>query len=139
MRKIELFTVNKVKVGEFLSLEQMKHILKELDFTEELDLFTIKEEIKIQLLQLQRRRLNQILDTYGYISLSDVQFYANQTTPDQEAVALLNWYSSYDDLIWQYIDNDLTAFTNIDELLQIDIKNIEQKIFEQSIKVSPLP
>ena len=92
-----------------------------------------------ELLALQKQRIQNTLDQYGYLSLGDIQFYTNQATPDQEAVALLNWYSAYDDLIWQYIDNDLAAFTSVDELLQIDMKNIEQQIYEQSITTSPLP
>lgn len=57
----------------------------------------------------------------------------------EEAQTLLDWYSTYDNLIWSYIDNDLAAFQTVDELLQIDMKNIEQQIYEQSIQTSPLP
>ena len=137
MRKIELFTVSGTKVGEFLSLEQMKNILKELDFTEELDLSTIKTEIQKQLLQVEKQRLNKILDSYSYISLADVQFYTSQNDP--EAQSILSWYSSYDDLIWQYIDNDLQNITNLDDLLALDIKAVEKQIFDTSIQTAPLP
>ncbi len=88
---------------------------------------------------LAKQRLERILDEYSYNGLADVQFYANQATPDQEAQSILNWYSEYDTQIWSYIDNDLQSITNIEELLQIDMKNIEQQIYEQSIATSPLP
>ncbi len=96
-----------------------------------------RRELVSSLLQLEKQRLQNICDQYAYNGLADVQFYASQN--DQEAQAILNWYQSYDDLIWSYIDNDLSAFTDFEELLQIDMKNIEEQIYQQSIQQSPLP
>ena len=97
----------------------------------------IKEQKKKEILQFEKQRLNQILDQYSYNGLADIQFYASQN--DTEAQAILNWYQTYDNLIWSYIDNDLSAFTDIQELLAIDMKNIEEQIYQQSIQQSPLP
>ncbi len=96
-----------------------------------------RRELVSSLLQLEKQRVQKISDSYGYISLADVSFYANQN--DEEAKAILDWYQAYDDLIWSYIDNDLSAFTSVDELLAIDMKNIEEQIYQQSIQQSPLP
>ncbi len=97
----------------------------------------LKKQKQKELLLYEKQRLQKILDSYGYISLADVQFYASQN--DQEAQAILSWYQAYDDLIWSYIDNDLSAFTDLEELLAIDMKNIEEQIYQQSIQQSPLP
>ncbi|WP_457635771.1 hypothetical protein [Persephonella sp.] len=97
----------------------------------------LKTQRQKELLQIEKTRVQKILDNYGYISLADVQFYASQN--DTEAQALLSWYQTYDSLIWSYIDNDLSAFTDIQELLAVDMKNIEQQIYQQSIEQSPLP
>ncbi|SNZ11886.1 hypothetical protein SAMN06265182_2130 [Persephonella hydrogeniphila] len=97
----------------------------------------LKEEKQKQLLQLEKSRLQKVLDKYGYNGLADVQLYASQN--DSEAQNILNWYQKYDDLIWQYIDNDLATFTSVDELLAIDMKNIEEQIYQQSIEQNPLP
>ncbi len=97
----------------------------------------IKEQKKKELLGMENNRVNKIIQNYEYLSLADIQLYASQN--DTEAQAILNWYQSYDDLIWSYIDNDLSAFTNLDELLAVDMKNIEQQIYQQSIQQSPLP
>ncbi len=123
--------------GETLYNVSVKEAIEHFQVKEEEILPQAKTELEQQLLQHQKQRLQKILNDYGYIDLSDAQFYANQN--DEEAKAILNWYSTYDDLIWQYIDNDLQEFTNIEELLQIDMKNIEQQIYEQSIATSPLP
>ncbi len=97
----------------------------------------LKAQKQKELLRLEKQRLNDILDQYSYNGLADVQFYANLN--DAEAQALLSWYQTYDNLIWSYIDNDLSAFTDIQELLAVDMKNIEQQIYQQSIQQSPLP
>lgn len=97
----------------------------------------LKNTLADTLAWLSKQRVNNILDSYQYNGLADVQFYTNQN--DTEAQGILSWYAEYDNLIWQYIDNDLAAFTTVDELLQIDMKNIEQQIYEQSITTSPLP
>ncbi len=101
------------------------------------DITQLKEAFSDTLVWLGKQRLQNILDQYSYNGLADVQFYAAQN--DQEAQALLSWYQAYDSLIWSYIDNDLQAFTSIDELLAVDMKNIEEQIYQQSIEQSPLP
>ncbi|HCB69333.1 MAG TPA: hypothetical protein DEP48_03135 [Persephonella sp.] len=101
------------------------------------DVVQLKKALSDTLAWLAKQRVNSILDQYQYNGLADVQIYASQN--DQEAQTLLDWYSTYDNLIWSYIDNDLAAFQTVDELLQIDMKNIEQQIYEQSIQTSPLP
>jgi len=97
----------------------------------------IKEQKKKEILNSESNRVNQIVSKYEYLSLADVQFYANQN--DAEAQSLLAWYQTYDNLIWSYIDNDLSAFTSVEELLAVDMKNIEEQIYQQSIQQSPLP
>jgi len=97
----------------------------------------LNELIQNQFLQLEKQRLNKILDTYGYNGLSDIQFYASQN--DEEAKALLEWYKNYDDGIWNWIDNDLQAITALEELLDLDLRHIEEQIFKNSIKTNPLP
>jgi len=99
----------------------------------------ILQQKEKELLLLEKQRLSQILDQYGYNGLADVQFYANQTTPDQEAQALLKWYQAYDDGIWNYITVNLSKITTIKKLLALDLKAVEEQIYQQSIKTSPLP
>ena len=96
-----------------------------------------KQEKQEELLSFEKQRLQKVCDEYGYNGLADVSFYANQN--DEEAKAILDWYQAYDDLIWSYIDNDLSTFTSVEELLSIDMKNIEEQIYQQSIQQSPLP
>ena len=117
-----------------ISIPEMRQKLE----SKGIDLVPIaKTEIQKQLLKLQRQRLQNILDQYGYNGLADIQLYTSQN--DAEAQALLDWYSAYDDAIWQYIDNDLQAITTLDELLALDLKAVEQQIFDQSIQTAPLP
>lgn len=94
------------------------------------------------LVWLEKRRLNEILDQYGYNSLADVQFYANQN--DAEAVAILNFYSNtnangYDDLIWNWINNTLPTYTTLEQLLSLDMQAVEEQIYQQAITNNPLP
>ena len=96
-----------------------------------------KQEKQEKLLSFEKQRVQKVCDEYGYNGLADIQLYASQN--DAEAQALLSWYQTYDNLIWSYIDNDLSAFTDLEELLAIDMKNIEQQIYQQSIQQSPLP
>ena len=97
----------------------------------------IKEQKREEILRFEKQRVQKVCDEYGYNGLADIQLYASQN--DTEAKTILAWYSAYDDLIWSYIDNDLSAFTDIQELLAVDMKNIEQQIYQQSIEQSPLP
>jgi len=101
------------------------------------DVNQLKAMIKDTLTWLEKQKIQQICDKYGYNGLSDIQFYANQN--DTEAQQLLDWYQTYDDLIWNWIDNELPKYTTIDELLALDMKQIEKDLFNQSIQQSPLP
>ena len=89
------------------------------------------------LLWLEKQRINQICDQYGYNGLADVQFYASQN--DEEAKAILDWYQAYDDGIWTYIDNTLPTIATLKELLVLDMKAIEKQIFDQAVATAPLP
>jgi len=105
--------------------------------TEEEKLQERKEQNKRNMLRLQKERLEQILDRYGYIDLADVQYYTSQN--DTEAKAILSWYQAYDDGIWNWIDNTLASLETLEELVQIDIRAVEEEIFNQSVQKSPLP
>ena len=100
-----------------------------------------KTEIQKKLLKEESSRLQKVLSQYGYNSLADVVFYA-QTENDEEAKSLLNWYSNqngngYDDLIWSWIDNELPKYQSVDELLNLDLKQIEAQIFEKTKSMLP--
>jgi len=84
----------------------------------------LQKALSDTLIWLEKQRLSQILDQYGYNGLADVQFYANQATPDQEAQALLKWYQTYDDGIWNYITVNLSKITTINKLLALDLKAV---------------
>jgi len=101
------------------------------------DVAELSKAIADTLVWLAGQRLKDILNKYSYYSLGDVQFYASQN--DTEAQALLDWYKAYDDLIWSWIDNDLPNYQTVEELLQIDLKALEEDLFNQSVQTSPLP
>ena len=103
-----------------------------------------KQQLQKQLLNLEKQRINKILDQYGYNGLADVQFYASQSTPDPEAQAILTFYSNangngYDDLIWDWITNTLPTYKTLKKLLTLDMKTIEEQIYQQAITNNPLP
>ena len=102
----------------------------------------ISSELERQLLELERKRLENILKQYGYNSLGDVQLYASLN--DSEAQAILNFYTNsngngYDDLIWDWIDNTLPNYQAVDELLAINVKAVEEQIYQQALQNNPLP
>ena len=101
------------------------------------DVAELSKAIADTLVWLAGQRLKDILNKYSYYSFGDVQFYASQN--DTEAQALLDWYKAYDDLIWSWIDNDLPNYQTVEELLQIDLKALEEDLFNQSVQTSPLP
>lgn len=105
---------------------------------------------KDTLIHLAKQRVDNVLQRYGYNSLGDVIFYANQN--DTEAEQILTWYSNangngYDDLIWDWIAQNLdpiingTAQKTVDEVLQLcqDLVAVEEQIFQQSVQNNPLP
>ena len=91
---------------------------------------------------LQKQRLWNILNQYGYNSLGDVQLYASQNDP--EAQAILNWYTNangngYDDLLWNYIDS-LPNKTKTEILNDLqDLMAVEENIFQQAVQNNQLP
>ena len=94
------------------------------------------------MLVLARDRLRNVLETYGYNSLGDVQLYASQNDP--EAQAILNFYTNansngYDDLLWNYIDS--LATMTVDQLMADlqDLMAVEESIFQQAVANNPLP
>ena len=89
------------------------------------------------LVWIESQRLKTISDRYGYNGLADIDFYARRK--DKEAKALLDWYETYDDAIWNWIDNELPKITDLEELLKLDMKQIEERIFQESIEIAPLP
>jgi len=107
-----------------------------------IDLIAIlRKEIKRRLLANEIKRVKEVLSDYGYTSLADVMYYA-QVQNDEEAKALLNWYSNsegngYDDLIWNWIDNELPKYQSVEELLSLDLKQIETQIFEKTKDLLP--
>jgi sulfur relay (sulfurtransferase) DsrF/TusC family protein len=103
----------------------------------------LSQQKKEEILSLEKQRLNKILDTYDYNGLADVQLSKQTGQANGEDVseetALLSWYESYDNLIWSWINNNLTEAQTLEELLSLDIKQIEQDIFNNSIQKNPLP
>ncbi len=96
-----------------------------------------QQEIKKQFLKLEKQRINQILDQYGYNGLGDVLFYVSQN--DSEAQALQNWYKAYDDAVWNFIENQIPTYTDINQLLEIDLETVEEQIFNEAVANNPLP
>ncbi len=103
-----------------------------------------KQQLQKQLLNLEKQRFQNVCEQYGYNGLADVQFYANQTTPDPEAQAILTFYSNangngYDDLVWDWITNTLPTYKTLKKLLSLDMKAIEEQIYQQATANNPLP
>ena len=94
----------------------------------------LKAQIQKQLLNLEKQRVNDVCSQYGYIDLADVNIYANQG--DSEAKAILGWYSTYDTLIWNWIDQILPVTTDPQN---VDVKAVEEDLYNQSIQTNPLP
>ncbi len=104
-----------------------------------LTLDELKEVVKDTLLWLQKQRLNNVLSAYSYNSFSDVMLYANkQNDPSQqEAKAILSWYLDYDSKIWDYIQNEIPKFTDLDSLYSIDIKAVEEDLYDRTKTALP--
>ena len=132
IEKVE--TNNGVIYGVDISNEETRKYLKSLG----VDIISIvKTELQRKLLRLQKERFQKVLEESGYNSLGDIQLYASQN--DTEAKAILNWYLAYDDGIWNWIDNTLPNYQTLDELLNLDLKAIEEDIFNQSVQKASLP
>jgi len=87
---------------------------------------TFSEELK----NLEFNRLQKVLDQYGYKDLGDVQYWHSQDPNDPEPKGLLDWYSAYDDLIWNEIDN--LQNKTFEDLQNYDPVAVENQIFEQT-------
>ena len=97
----------------------------------------LREVIERTVLSLEKQRINEICDKYGYNGLSDIQYYASQN--DSEAQALLKFYGAYDDAIWNYIGS-LQNKTKEELLQDVQIlKTIEEQIYQSVIQNNPLP
>jgi hypothetical protein len=79
---------------------------------------------------LEFQRLQRVLSDYGYKDLGDVQYWHSQDPDDPEPKGLLEWYSAYDDAIWEEIDNIQNK--TFEELKDYDPVEVEQRIFEQT-------
>ncbi|WP_297456139.1 hypothetical protein [Persephonella sp.] len=103
----------------------------------------IKEQKRKEILQFEKQRFQKICDEYDYNDLADIQFCAQKEKSGEEegteAQDLENWWYAYDSLIWDWINNDLQVIATLDKLLSLDMKAIEQQIFDQSIQTAPLP
>ena len=127
-----------IKVGkETLYNVPIKEAIEHFNTPKEELIPQILEKKQEELFFLQKKRLQIISDQYGYNGLADIDFYARRK--DKEAKALLDWYEAYDDLIWNWIDNELSKITDLEQLLKLDMKQIEEQIFQASIKENPLP
>jgi len=99
----------------------------------------LKQKLQSEILSLRRQRINQVIvQQYEYDDLADVQAYLNDPNLQTECQALINWYLVYDDLVWDWIDNILPTIPDND-LETIDVKLIEEDLYNQSIQQSPLP
>jgi len=135
-------------VGKVENLSQLKNIFsaikskdRELGYEYSYQIPQLTALIKRELLEKENYRIRKVFAQYGYNSLADVVFYA-QVQNDEEAKALLNWYSNsegngYDDLIWDWIDNELPKYKTVEELLSLDLKQIETQIFEKTKDLLP--
>ena len=104
-------------------------------------IFEDRNQLKIALANtlswLEKQRVNEILDKYGYIALDDVRYYNSKNPNDPEAKGLLEWYEAYDDAIWNWIDNELPKYQSVEELLTLNLKQIEREIFEKTKSLLP--
>ena len=99
----------------------------------------LRQKLKSEILALRLQRINEVItNQYGYDNLADVQTYLSDSNLQAECQALINWYLAYDDLVWNWIDNTLPTIADAD-LETIDVKVLEQQIYEQSIQTAPLP
>jgi hypothetical protein len=94
---------------------------------------TFSERLK----NLEFQRVAEILKAYGYLGLDDVQYWHSQDPNDPEPKGLLEWYSAYDDAIWEEIDS--LSGKSFEELQDYDPLKVENQIFERTKdKLPPL-
>ncbi len=112
-----------------------------IEFREELVEFFPKTQKELAkaiadtLSYLEFKRLQEVLDQYGYKDLGDVQYWHSQDPDDPEPKGLLEWYSAYDDAIWEEIDN--LQNKTFEELKDYDPVAVENQIFERTKEKLP--
>lgn len=98
----------------------------------------LRQKLAGEMKALRSQRINKVLSSpnYAYDSIGDVKFYAD--TGDTDAQAILSWYTTYDTLVWNWIDATLPSIADTD-LSNVDVSAVEQDLFNQSITTSSLP
>lgn len=84
---------------------------------------------------LTKNRILTILKNYNYYDLSSLK---ENLLTDPNVKFILDWYNNYSNLIKDYLNN-LKQITDIFQLIQIDLINEEENIYNQSIQLSPHP
>lgn len=74
------------------------------------------KEIKKEAFNIYKDVVREKLDEYGYIDLGDVRIYASLNY--KEAKNLLNWYLEFDDIFWNWIDEELPS-KDYSELMEL--------------------
>jgi len=77
------------------------------------------------LTDLERNRVLEILNYFGYIDLCDLEKSKQEDPNDPEINMLEQWYKSYDDALW----NNFEKFSNEDPLV------IENTAFEKTFSI----
>jgi len=109
---------------------------------EGIDVLQIVKEIIInKFLYLKKKRIEQILVEFGFISLSEVIVFSLQDR--KQAKDIINWLINknsigYSDLLQMFIEINVIKEKNINKLLSIDIEKEEERIFNQSVVVNKL-
>jgi len=105
----------------------------ELEYTPQ----ELRQKLQSEMLTLRQQRINNIItNQYGYDNLADVQTYLNYPNLQAECKALINWYLTYDDLVWDWVDNILPTITD-EDLHTIDVNLVEQDLFNQTKSLLP--
>lgn len=86
-----------------------------------IDLQNLREYIKDTVLWYTKVLIERKLNQKHYHSLGDVLIYKERN--DEEAVELYNWYLNFENLVWNWLENEFPNISD-NELLNIDIKNI---------------
>lgn len=86
-----------------------------------IDLQNLREYIKDTVLWYAKILIERTLNQKHYHSLGDVLIYKENN--DEEAVKLYNWYLNFENLVWNWLENEFPNISD-DELLNIDIKNM---------------
>jgi len=77
------------------------------------------------LTDLERNRVLEILNYFGYIDLCDLEKSKQEDPNDAEINMLENWYKSYDDMLWDIFE----------KLQDEDPLVIENKAFKKSFSI----